>query len=146
MAEKKQRIIDILDDALLGYYEGDNLPLEDAIDIDDLGKIANDCFLVKVNKNDSFSFSYMGSNIIKSFGSKFFSKDITNIIYPDNKEVYSFFRSAVVDREPKSVDDIFTNEDNLVIKYREKIFPVVSESNSTDITYLFGGMRWATED
>ena len=139
-----RRIIDILDSYFnnLGGYE-DNIPCEKNLRLEELNDISDDCFLIKVTNR--LKFSFLGDNIIKAYGDDFFGDDINGLIFPENNEVSERIRAASNSRKPVTDEGEFENSDGVIIKYRQKLYPLTATEGSDTIDYIFGGMRWKSE-
>jgi hypothetical protein len=139
-----KRIIDALDGYFSNaFYDEGKLPLEENLNLDDLGVIADDCFLIKIA--DKLQFSFLGENIIEAYGDDYFSDDVSGIIFLENSEVAKKIRNTIELKKPILDEGVFENSHGIEIKYRQKLYPLASKSNPKKISYIFGGMRWKAD-
>jgi hypothetical protein len=138
---KTERIIDKLDQVI---KSDGGLIAEEDLNMDELKDVIDDCYLVKF-EDDKFKFAFMGKNIIEAFGHQFFSEDINNLILPSNHAIAADFKKVLETKKPIEAIGIFSNNDDIKIKYRKKIYPLTDKAGSLEVKYIFGGMRWKAQ-
>lgn len=101
--------------------------------------IWQDCFVVKIGKDDSgkikHEYIYLGLRIKEKFGGDL-SADIA---MPLADKFASQYREVCEDKQPLVDEDEFTNIKGEVIKYRKILLPLGEDGEYVE--YILGGMR-----
>lgn len=146
MQTKPESQLQRLDEILLNFYakisdNGAVLPSESLLDLKSFEGVVDDLFLAQVF-DKKFKFSFMGKNIIKAFGETQTNSFLNNVISPAESSVLKKFENVVRDKKPILDEGSFNNSDNIVIKYRQQLFPITDVAGSSQVKFVFGGMRW----
>jgi hypothetical protein len=140
-----KRLSDILDKFF--NYQSDELwimPEESEVEFEKISHIMKDCFLVEY-RDENFKFSYMGDNLVNALSDENIGDDVSKIILPSDHQVLENLKKIIKSKKPESYEGEFVNSNNILIKFRTKIYPLTDNISKQKIKYLFGGMRWKEE-
>lgn len=135
-----------LDEILLNFYNkvSDNnsvLPAEKILDLSIFEGVIDDLFLAQV-VDGKFKFSFMGKNIVTAYGQAQTTKFLNNTISTAESAVLKKFDNVVKSKKPLLDEGSFNNSDNIIIKYRQQLFPITDIEGGKEVKFIFGGMRW----
>ncbi|MFZ4540358.1 MAG: PAS domain-containing protein [Rickettsiales bacterium] len=117
------------------------MPLESDVVIEDLKDIWDWCFLVSYRDN-KFSYSYLGKELIDAYGDDITGKEITEtLLYPHPVSLLSTFRQVIQSKTPGVDESEFNNSRGSAIKYRSCVMPLGAHGHDST-AFLLGGMKW----
>ncbi len=144
MSDKK-RINEILEEYWLEIKGDAPYPAEADVDPEALSEIWDNCFLVKVDYDNSerpYEYVYLGESLIQAYGGDDMTeKEVCEtLIYPSSHSLVHEFKEVVDSAKPVVDESEFTNSKGLLIKYRSNLLPLSAGGGGVD--FIIGGMKW----
>lgn len=135
-------------DALKTYWEElkgtDKFPSEKQINSNDIEKIWENCFLVRVDGDNKFAYEFLGKSIIEAYADENVGEHIVeDQLYPESPGIVNKFVEATETEEPLFYEGVFINKNNIDIKFRKILLPL---GENGKVKHLIGGMRWKSMD
>ncbi len=132
---------------LLSYWNrlrGDrDFPRENEIDPETIADIWTSCFLISIDEVGSrlgYRYSYLGQDLVAAYGDEVNFPDITSKLLVSTGHSMTQKLNEVLQRKQPVVDESeFTNQKNVVVKYRSCMLPLGDDDR---VTHVLGCMRW----
>lgn len=135
-----------INEQLLGYWEqkkgSRQYPMESDINPDEIENIWESCFLVQIEEDGSYRYTYLGHSLIEAYGDDLNNKEVCEkLIYPTSMSLTHKFDEVRSEMRPVIEDSEFTNTRGMLIKFRSCMLPL-GKSGVNGVAYILGGMKW----
>ncbi len=135
-----------INEQLLSYWEqkkdARTYPLESDINPDEIANIWDSCFLVQIEEDNTYRYTYLGQDLIEAYGDDLNNKEICEkLVYPTSMSLTHKFDEVRTTQQPVMEDSEFTNTHGMLIKFRSCMLPL-GKSGVNGVAYVIGGMKW----
>ncbi|NDF11241.1 MAG: PAS domain-containing protein [Proteobacteria bacterium] len=137
------RLIDTLSTYWDNLRGARDFPLEGEFDPDQVKDIWPNCFLVQLDNASGighFKYTYLGENLIKSFGDHVSEEEARHLVSTSDPKVSEHLAQVVKTGKPLEVDSSFVNSHKVHIKFRTVLLPLGAVSGK--VGFVIGGIRW----
>lgn len=119
------------------------LPKESDVDPSALQDVWDNCFLIKVqtdNSHSNFVFEFLGKNLIDAYGQDITGQQFSSSLARGNRNVLSAVMEVMRTHQPVVHEMEYDNEIGDLVKYRMCLLPLTGSDGY--MQYILGGMRW----